>query len=133
MILDIFYYSNRSGNTKRFVKKLGYERYFHVSEEPLAARPYVLFVPTYGGGNEEYAVPKAVVEFLSNANNVDLLRGIVGFGNRNFGTDYCKAAYIIAEQFGVSVLGTVELFGVPEDVEKIFERLQRLDEQLQLS
>lgn len=133
MSLDIIYYSNRSGNTKRFVKKLGYERNFHVSEIPVATREYILFVPTYGGGDEDYAVPRAVLTFLSIKTNVDLLRGIVGFGNKNFGTDYCKAAYIISDEFGVPILGRVELFGTPEDVERIQERLGKFNEQLQLS
>jgi protein involved in ribonucleotide reduction len=131
--LDIIYYSNRSGNTKRFVGKLGYERSFHVSEIPVAIRDYILFVPTYGGGSEDYAVPKAVLTFLGIKTNVDLLRGIVGFGNTNFGIDYCKAAHIISDEFGVPILGKVELFGTPEDVERIQERLGKFNEQLQLS
>lgn len=133
MSLDIIYYSNRSGNTKRFVEKLGYERSFHVSEIPVATRDYVLFVPTYGGGDEEYAVPRAVMTFLSVKTNVEFLRGVVGFGNKNFGKDYCKAAYIISDELGVPILGKVELFGTPEDVERIQERLGKFNEQLQLS
>jgi protein involved in ribonucleotide reduction len=133
MSLDIIFYSNRSGNTRRFVGKLGYERAFHVSEIPVATREYVLFVPTYGGGDEEYAVPKAVTTFLSIKTNADLLRGVVGFGNKNFGIDYCKAAVIISHEFGVPIIGRVELFGTPEDVDRIQERLGKLNEQLQLS
>jgi protein involved in ribonucleotide reduction len=131
--LDIIYYSNRSGNTKRFVEKLGYERYFHVSEIPVATREYVLFVPTYGGGSEDYAVPKAVSTFLGIKTNASLLRGVVGFGNKNFGIDYCKAAKIISHELEVPIIGRVELFGTPEDVERIQERLGKLNEQLQLS
>lgn len=133
MSLDIIYYSNRSGNTKRFVEKLGYDRYFHVSEIPVATRDYILFVPTYGGGDEEYAVPRAVDTFLSIKTNRDFLKGIVGFGNTNFGVDYCKAAKIISDDMNVPIIGRVELFGTPEDVENIQERLGKFNEQLQLS
>ncbi len=133
MSLDIVYYSNRSGNTKRFVEKLGYENYFHVSEIPLASKEYVLFVPTYGGGDGDYAIPRAVATFLNVKSNRDLLRGIVGFGNTNFGEHYCKAAYLIAIKTGVPLLAKVELLGTPEDVELVQTKMRELNEQLQLS
>ena len=132
-MFDIVYFSNKSGNTKRFVEKLGYENYYSVSEIAVAYKDYILFVPTYGGGNGEYAVPRAVKTFLSIKTNRDHCRGVVGFGNKNFGADYCKAAYIISDKLEVPILGMVELFGTPDDVERIQERLGKLNEQLQLS
>lgn len=133
MSLNIFYYSNRSGNTKRFVQKIGYENSYNVMDVPLATTEYVLFVPTYGGGDGEYAVPRAVAKFLNVKSNRDLIRGVVGFGNKNFGINYCEAAIIIAGKLDVPILGRVELFGTPEDVTQIQERLKQLNEQLQLS
>lgn len=132
-MLDVVYYSNRSGNTKRFVEKLGYDNVYRVSELPLAHKEYVLFVPTYGGGDGEYSVPRAVATFLNVKSNRDLLRGVVGFGNTNFGDHYCKAAYLIAEKTGVPILANIELLGTPEDVQLVQERLRKLNEQLQLS
>jgi protein involved in ribonucleotide reduction len=132
MSLDIVYYSNRSGNTKRFANKLGIENTYSVSEIPVAYRDYVLFVPTYGAGNEGHHVPKPVKSFLSIKTNQDHLVGVVGFGNTNFGKTYCKAADIISKKFGVPVLGRVELFGTPEDVSEIQERLRKLNDKLQL-
>ena len=133
MSLDIVYYSNRSGNTKRFVEKLGYENIFSVSQLPLASKEYVLFVPTYGGGNGEYSIPRPVAKFLNVKTNRDLLRGVVGFGNTNFGDHYCKAAYMITNKTGTPLLAKVELLGTPEDVELVKQRMRELDEQLQLS
>lgn len=133
MLLDIIYYSNRSGNTKRFVEKLGYNSYYHVTEKAVADKGYVLFVPTYGGGNEGHSIPKPVREFLTNKTNRQHCVAVVGFGNTNFGTHYCKAAIMIAAKLGVPIIGMVELFGTPEDVQKIQERLEKLNEQLQLS
>lgn len=132
-MLDVVYYSNRSGNTKRFVEKLGYDNVYRVSELPLADKEYVLFVPTYGGGDGEYSIPRAVATFLNVKSNRDLLRGVVGFGNTNFGDHYCKAAYLIAEKTGVPILANIELLGTPEDVQLVQERLRKLNEQLQLS
>ena len=123
-MLDIVYYSNRSGNTKRFAQKLEIANTYSVYDIAVASRDYVLFVPTYGAGNDGHHVPKAVKTFLSIKTNADYLRGVVGFGNTNFGKTYCKAADIIAKKFGVPILGRVELFGTPEDVEEIKERLE---------
>jgi protein involved in ribonucleotide reduction len=132
-MLDVVYYSNRSGNTKRFVEKLGYDNVYRVSDLPLAHKEYVLFVPTYGGGDGEYSIPRAVATFLNVKSNRDLLRGVVGFGNTNFGDHYCKAAYLIAEKTGVPILANIELLGTPEDVQLVQERLRKLNDQLQLS
>lgn len=132
-MLDIVYYSNRSGNTKRFAQKLSIENTYSVSELPVAYRDYVLFLPTYGAGNEDYSIPKPADTFLSIKTNSDHLVAVVGFGNTNFGEAYCRAAEIVANKYGVPLLGRVELFGTPEDVLMIQERLMRLDEQLQLS
>lgn len=132
MSVDIVYFSNKSGNTKRFVEKLGYNSIYNVSGLGERENPYVLFVPTYGGGNEGHAIPKPVREFLNNKTNREHCVAVVGFGNMNFGTHYCKAAIIIAGKLGVPILGMVELFGTPEDVMKIQERLEKLNEQLQL-
>lgn len=131
-MLDIVYYSNKSGNTKRFAEKLGIENTYSVSELPVTDRPYVLFTPTYGAGNDGHSVPQPVKKFLNVPENRNNIVGVVGFGNTNFGNAYCKAAEIVASKTGVPLLGRVELFGTSEDVSLIQERLQKLYEQLQL-
>ena len=87
---------------------------------------YVLVVPTYGGGNESPAIPKAVKIFLNNPHNRELLRAVIGTGNTNFGEHYCKAADMIAAKTGVPVIARVELLGTPEDVQTIKQRLEKL-------
>jgi protein involved in ribonucleotide reduction len=80
-------------------------------------------VPTYGGGSERSAIPKQVKSFLNIEENRNLLRGVVGFGNTNFGDNYCKAAELIAQKTGVPVIARVEIFGTDDDVNKVKERL----------
>ena len=87
---------------------------------------YVLFVPTYGGGSEKSAIPRQVRRFLNNQQNRDLLRGVVGFGNTNFGEHFCKAADIISRKTGVPVIARVEIFGTQDDVIKVKERMRML-------
>jgi protein involved in ribonucleotide reduction len=130
--LGIVYFSNYSGNTKRFVDKLDLNSIripISDSNDPiLVQNKFVLFVPTYGGGNEGHAIPKQVRSFLNVASNRDKIIGVVGLGNTNFGEHYCKAAEMIAAKTGVPIIGRVEIFGTEEDVNTINERLAMLDD-----
>ena len=124
MSINIVYFSNYSGNTKRFVEKInGNSTRIPIdtndSRDFLVSNEYVLFVPTYGGGSEKSAIPRQVRRFLNNEQNRNLLRGVVGFGNTNFGEHFCKAAEIISRKTGVPVVARVEIFGTEEDVNKV--------------
>ena len=128
---DIVYYSNFSENTHRFVQKLGLPStripIEWRGEGPFTVvRPYVLVVPTYGGHRESKQVPKQVVDFLNVKSNRDLLKGVIGTGNTNFGDTYCRAAERISAKLGVPLLYRVELLGTPDDVEQVLERLKQL-------
>jgi protein involved in ribonucleotide reduction len=133
--IDVVYFSNYSGNTKRFVEKINDGNFNTISIPidpragngiPIAVAPYILFVPTYGGGSERSAIPRQVRKFLNVIENRDLLRGVVGFGNTNFGEHFCKAAELISRKTGVPVIARVEIFGTPEDVDKVKERMRML-------
>jgi protein involved in ribonucleotide reduction len=128
MSIQIVYFSNYSGNTKRFVEKMdNVSIRIPISWDPASPvfvkEEYVLMVPTYGGGSERSAIPKQVKSFLNIEENRNLLRGVVGFGNTNFGDNYCKAAELIAQKTGVPVIARVEIFGTDDDVNKVKERL----------
>lgn len=132
MSLDIVYFSNYSGNTKRFVEKLnGNTTRIPIdwdNDNPITVtNGYVLFVPTYGGGSERSAVPRQVRHFLNIPGNREMLRGIVGLGNTNFGEHFCKAAEIISGKTGVPIIARVEIFGTSEDVQRVQERLEKLN------
>jgi protein involved in ribonucleotide reduction len=135
MSIDIVYFSNYSGNTKRFVEKVSNgDRSvicipINSDDHPVrVSNPYVLFVPTYGGGSEKSAVPRQVRHFLNVPENRLLLKGIVGFGNTNFGEHFCKAAEIISKKTGVPVIARVEIFGTQDDVNTVQERLGLLND-----
>jgi protein involved in ribonucleotide reduction len=128
MSIQIVYFSNYSGNTKRFVEKLDNSSIripinWDSASPVYAKAEYVLMVPTYGGGSERSAIPKQVKSFLNIEENRNLLRGVVGLGNINFGNNYCKAADLIAQKTGVPVIAKVEIFGTDDDVNKVKERL----------
>ncbi len=58
--------------------------------------PYILIVPSYGGGGTAGAVPRQVIRFLNDEHNRALLRGVIASGNRNFGEAYGRAGDVIA-------------------------------------
>jgi protein involved in ribonucleotide reduction len=131
--MHLVYFSNYSGNTKRFVEKLKTDatRIPIKEETPLMNESYVLCVPTYGAGSDNSTVPKQVVAFLNIVENRKNLIGIIGFGNTNFGNHFCKAARIISQKTGKPILDKIEIFGIPEDVIRVQEILKTLDTDLQ--
>lgn len=130
MTASVVYFSSVSENTKRFVDRLGLPAQripVRPTEPRLHVRnPYVLFVPTYGGGNGQGAVPKQVIQFLNDERNRSLLRGVVAAGNTNFGAAYCLAGAIIAAKCQVPRLYNFELLGTTEDVASVREGMERL-------
>jgi protein involved in ribonucleotide reduction len=127
-VTHLIYFSSVSGNTARFVEKLGFpaERIpLLPSDEALYARdPFVLVLPTYGGGEGRGAVPKQVIRFLNDEGNRSLIRGVIAAGNTNFGEGYCLAGDIIAAKCQVPLLYRVELFGTPDDVKAVQDGLE---------
>lgn len=124
----IIYFSSATNNTARFVDKLGFtsQRIPLRRKDPEchAEHPYVLIVPTYGGGNIKGAVPKQVIQFLNVKANRDLCVGVIASGNTNFNTAYAIAGDIIAQKLKVPYLYKFELLGTPNDVKKCQEGLE---------
>lgn len=123
----VVYFSSVSENTHRFVQKLG----LPAIRIPLHGRievdePYVLILPTYGGGRANGPdpdaggyVPKQVIAFLNNPHNRSLIRGVIAAGNTNFGAEFCYAGDVISRKCGVPYLYRFELMGTAEDVEAV--------------
>ncbi|SDH42364.1 class Ib ribonucleoside-diphosphate reductase assembly flavoprotein NrdI [Microbacterium sp. 77mftsu3.1] len=126
---ELIYFSSVSGNTARFADKLtAWLPALEARRLPLrradpdltVTRPFVLLTPTYGGGGENGGeVPRQVIRFLNNPANRDLMLGVLSCGNTNFGTAYCAAGDVIAAKCDVPHLDRIEVFGTPEDVERV--------------
>ncbi|MGV0633830.1 class Ib ribonucleoside-diphosphate reductase assembly flavoprotein NrdI [Mycolicibacillus trivialis] len=122
----LVYFSSVSENTHRFIQKLGLPAIRIPLHEPIEVdEPYVLVVPTYGGGRHTPSVtdsgyvPKQVKKFLNNEHNRALLRGVIAAGNNNFGAEYCYAGEVISRKCGVPYLYRFELMGTPDDVDTV--------------
>ncbi|MEJ1155212.1 MULTISPECIES: class Ib ribonucleoside-diphosphate reductase assembly flavoprotein NrdI [Microbacterium] len=129
----VVFFSSLSGNTARFVEKLGARAVripLHSTDPALVVdEPYILITPTYGGGQgrgvEKGAVPKQVIRFLNDERNRDMIRGVISAGNTNFGEHFALAGTIISRKCNVPHLYRLEVFGTPEDVERVSEGLER--------
>ena len=84
----------------------------------------MLVLPTYGGGNEGSSIPKQVVKFLNNPINRQHIKAVIGGGNTNFGTHYCRAAELVSQKLGVPLIYRFEITGTPEDVAEAKERIE---------
>lgn len=118
-MFPLIYFSSRSENTLRFVTRLGLQAQRIPLERPATfevTQPYLLVVPSYGGGEVRGSVPRQVIHFLNNPRYREYLYGVIGTGNRNFGAGYCLAGRIIAQKCNVPCIGHVELMGTPEDL-----------------
>lgn len=127
---DLYYYSSVNGMTERLAEKLPFRalkvpgQYRKKSSKPMvAAKEFVLLAPTYKSERDHNYVPRCLKEFLTTYDNSKLIRGVVGIGNINFGSDYCKSADVISEKFNVPILGKIELAGTPDDVTTLIPKI----------
>ncbi|MGO1317716.1 MULTISPECIES: class Ib ribonucleoside-diphosphate reductase assembly flavoprotein NrdI [Microbacteriaceae] len=131
---DLVFFSSVSENTRRFVDRLDRPA-VRVPLRPRVeglirvTRPFVLVVPTYGGGERAGAVPKQVIQFLNDPANRALIRGVITAGNTNFGEHYCLAGPVISAKCQVPELYRFELLGTQRDIEHVKNGLTRFWEQ----
>lgn len=113
-------YFSVSENTHRFVMKVGAPAHripTRPGEPPLRVTdPFVLVLPSYGGGHDRGAVPRQVIRFLNDPDNRALLRGVVAGGNTDFGAAWGRAGDIVAAKCQVPLLHRFELAGTDDDV-----------------
>jgi protein involved in ribonucleotide reduction len=126
-VSNLVYFSSVSENTHRFVEKLGLPAIrIPLRERIEVAEPFVLVLPTYGGGHANEPdpdaggyVPKQVIAFLNNKHNRSLIRGVIAAGNNNFGAEFAYAGEVVSRKCGVPYLYRFELMGTPDDVEAV--------------
>lgn len=124
----IAYWSGKTGNTQRFVDKLGLPsiRIPNHGAAEFLVTPFVLVFPTYADGQGRGAVPRPVLRFMEAQPNRKLLLGIIGGGNRNFGAMFAQGAFEASVRFGAPVLYRFELAGLPQDIQSVAEGLRKL-------
>jgi protein involved in ribonucleotide reduction len=117
----IVYFSSSSENTHRFVQRLGLPAVripLNERERIQVDEPYILIVPSYGGGGGRRGAASGD-PLLNDPHNRQLIRGVIAAGNRNFGDAYGRAGDVIAQKCGVPYLYRFELMGTPQDVDNV--------------
>jgi protein involved in ribonucleotide reduction len=118
----LVYFSSSSENTLRFIERLGLPAVripLNERERIQVDEPYILVVPSYGGGGLAGAVPRQVIRFLNDPHNRALIRGVIASGNRNFGEAYALAGDVIAKKCQVPFLWRFELMGTQHDIDSV--------------
>lgn len=114
-MVRIHYWSSSTRNTEALANKLATPT-IRIDQEPVDDYT-VLMLPTFEQPRLNDYVPRPVRTWLGQ--NGQYVIGVIGCGNINFGSDYCRAAHDVADHLGVPVLYRAELMGTPTDVTEI--------------
>ena len=109
-------FDSLTGNVDRFVGKLSLPSQ-RITKGLVVKTDYILITYTTGLGK----VPETTAGFLKD--NSAYLRGVASSGNRNFGSNFARAADEIAEKYKVPLLLKFEFFGVPSDITRLMEEI----------
>lgn len=131
----IYFYSSKSGMAKQFALALN-RPVFDLSDREVRKSipdgPWVLLTPSYKTGNAENdTIPEPVRRFLRSPEVRRKMIGVMGSGNRNFGSYYQAAARDIAKRSGRPIIFEFELQGTQWDVEDAVKILEELDSELE--
>lgn len=97
--VPVYFYSSKSGMVRQFANALG-RPVFDIGERDVRQSvpdgPWVLLTPSYKTGNlDNDTIPEPVKRFLRDPQTRRRLVGVMGSGNRNFGSHYQAAAAIL--------------------------------------
>ena len=104
---QLVYFSSSSENTHRFMQRLGLPAIripLNERERIRVDEPYILVVPSYGGGGTAGAGPRQVIRFLNDEHKRAVIRGGIRSRNRNFGEAYGRAGEGLSQKSGVPLL-----------------------------
>jgi protein involved in ribonucleotide reduction len=118
-------YFSLTGQTRRFIKKLGIENSLEITPGNAfseISEPFLLFVPTY-----EVDVTAPVFDFLDTKHNAKQCLGVIGSGNRNFADKFIFTAKDISAEYNLPLLYAFEFNGTMEDVDNIKKVVEQLE------
>lgn len=116
------WYASRTGKVEQIVSKLGFKDVHKLlTGEETATKQFVIFTYTDGYGQ----IPSIVETFLSKNHN--LLIGVAGSGNINFGKNFCNAVTLISQKYNVPILQKFDLGGNKQLISEFRETLKKLN------
>jgi len=118
-------FDSRTGNIKRFVRKLDLDYVDINNLEKDLDNPFLLVTYTDSVGK----VPPTTAKFLRTHKH--LCVGVAGSGNKNWGCHYNKAVDIISNKLKVPIVHKFELSGTKEDLEIVGSWIKNYEQLLQ--
>ncbi len=97
---QLVYFSSSSENTQRFIERLGLPAVripLNERERIQVDEPYILIVPSYGGGGTAGAVPRQVIRFLIDEVSRAMSRGVIATVKINITEAAGRAGDVIAK------------------------------------
>lgn len=125
-MVGIHFWSSSTRNTETLANKLATPT-TRIDQDPVDDYT-VLMTPTFDQPRLGDYIPKPVRTWLGH--NGQYVIGVIGCGNINFGSDYCRAAHDVSNCLGVPVLYRAELMGTPTDIDAIDTGVQQHWEEL---
>ena len=117
-------YLSLTGNTRRFVDKLGIKSLELIQTDPFVEvnEDYVVIIPTYSD-----TVSEIICDFIDHKENGRYLKGIVGGGEKNFGRDYIFSAKDVSKEYDSPLIFNFEKSGTSADVENFKKEVQNIE------
>lgn len=117
-------YMSLTGQTRKFVKKLGFAALEINATNPFQEvhEPFIVIAPTY-----ELEVTDILNDFIEAGNNRAFLKGVAGGGNRNFNTLFGFTAKDLARDYSVPLLHLFEFQGDKHDVKDLVQNIHNLE------
>ena len=114
-------YASRTGNVQSFIDKLGHDDVFEIENgNEKVNDKFVLVTFTDGYGE----LPEEVESFL--AENSENLVAVAASGDKSYDEAYCLAADVVADTYGVPIIGKFEFEGTNEDVADFLDKFSKL-------
>lgn len=116
-----------TGQTRKFVKKLGYEyiEISHTNPNITIEDDFIIVAPTY-----EKEATDIIEDLIETGDNLSRCHGVVGGGNRNFAELYCFTADDFSSDYNVPVLHKLEFQGTQNDVKAVLDAMRVIEQSL---
>jgi len=117
-------YLSLTGNTRRFVEKLDMKslEINQMQPEVEVNEDYVFILPTYSDELTDIAE-----RFITYKNNKKYLKGIIGSGEKNFGTKYIFSAKDLSKRVNAPIIFDFEKSGNNTDIETFKKEVYRIE------
>lgn len=109
-------YHSLTNNIERFLNKSNHTNKLKLIDgNEIIKEPFILMTYTIERGQ----IPNIIKKFM--INNHKNCVGLIGSGNKNWGSLYCNATKLLKDEYDINILMNFELSGIQENIDKFNE------------